>query len=169
MDWLLAFLIAAVFHEVCHILTVYALHGSVIRMTVKPAGCVLETTRMAQGHQFLSILAGPMGSLSLLLLCRIMPKIAVCGLFHGLYNLLPIMPLDGGRMLRLILNQFLPKQADRIMKMVLWGSCILFDCLALWFCIAASVGPMVCFSVLLWNLKLLSGNITCKAPEIKVQ
>ena len=83
LDWILAATSAALFHELCHILSVYCLNGKILRINVQSNGCILETNRMKERKQFICILAGPLGSLSLLLLYRVAPKVAVFGFIHG--------------------------------------------------------------------------------------
>lgn len=169
LDWIIAAAIAAVFHELCHILTLYSLSGSMKSIKIQPGGCVIESSRLGEWKQFFSILAGPLGSFSLLLLCRNAPNIAICGFFQGLYNLIPILPLDGGRLLRLLLYSICPKQADKVMVLVAYGICIVLILLAIWFSVTASLGIMPFLFSLLWSIKYLPRKIPCKPMGIGVQ
>lgn len=100
--WIAAGVFAAVIHELGHYLVVRLLGGEVISTTVSFRGARMEALPMSQGREILCILAGPAASFSLLLLARFFPRVAICGLIQGVYNLLPIYPLDGGRILRCI-------------------------------------------------------------------
>ena len=153
LDWLIAVVIASVFHELCHIFLLYALKGRIHKIRIKPDGCVIETDRRDDWKQFVSILAGPVGSFSLLLLSRTAPKVAICGLLQGMYNLLPVSPLDGGRLLRLLLDRICPKQADFLMGYIGLGVCAALDLAAIWLSTAASLGIWPVLAALLWNIK----------------
>ena len=77
LDWLICVLLAAIFHEICHILTVYLLSGRILAIEIRLFGCTIDAAGLGEWKQFLSILAGPVGSFSLLLLYRITPKLAI--------------------------------------------------------------------------------------------
>ena len=132
IDWLLSAATAALVHELCHILAVRIFGGRIRRIRICVTGCGIECDELLPVHGTISILAGPMGSLSLLALRRYLPQIAVCGLIQGLFNLLPVLPLDGGRLLRQILYRCLPAKADAILRGIRYAVLLLFFCLLLW-------------------------------------
>ena len=169
LDWIIAVMTAAVFHELCHILTLYFLKGNINSIKVQPGGCVIESSRIGEWAQFFSILAGPLGSFALLFLCRAAPKIAICGLFQGLYNLMPVLPLDGGRMLRLLLYSACPERAEKVMTVVAFGICLVVTFAAVWLTATDSFGVFPLIFSLIWNIKYLPRKIPCKPSGIGVQ
>lgn len=98
--WILAAFLAALVHELGHYSTVRLLGGTVSGAAVSCRGARMEIFPMSPGRELWCILAGPAASFSLLAMARFFPRIAICGLIQGMYNLLPIYPLDGGKALR---------------------------------------------------------------------
>ena len=129
LDWLLSAMTAALVHEFCHIIAVKIFGGQIRRIHFSITGCRIECSQWKDVHKILSILAGPAGSFSLLLFRRVFPKIAVCGLLQGLYNLLPVLPLDGGRILQILLDRILPGKGHQILSVLRY---FLFVGLFLW-------------------------------------
>ncbi len=105
LQWLLAMAIAAAFHELCHMAVVYAVGGRVISLKVRPFGAVMEVEGISGLKEGFCALAGPVGSFLLVFLIRFLPMLGICGLVQGLFNLLPVYPLDGGRILRVLLRK----------------------------------------------------------------
>lgn len=73
-------------------------------MTLSPSRAEIHTGPLEDSQELLCSLAGPVGSFSLFFLSHWLPKTAFCGVIQGMFNLLPIFPLDGGRALRCCLT-----------------------------------------------------------------
>ena len=99
---LVAFTVAASVHELCHILALCLCGNPVQEVQLSALGAKIRTGQLHPGQEFLCTAAGPAGSLILTLFSQEMPMVALFGLCQGLFNLLPIYPMDGGRMVRSI-------------------------------------------------------------------
>ena len=116
--WLVAAVLAAAFHEGFHMAAVYLLGGRCEGIRLSAQGARMEASLSGFRRELLAVLAGPAGSLLLLSLYRVLPRVAVCAAVQGFYNLLPIEPLDGGRALRLCLERWCPSRAEKLMTLV---------------------------------------------------
>lgn len=157
LHWVLAAVTAAGFHEVCHLGVIYALGGRVLSFRIGPTGAVMETEIRGPWRECLAALAGPAGSFLLVLTARWSPHIALCAVIQGLFNLLPIYPLDGGRALRCILAGHCKERTMGILE----------GCLS---ALSAAVifhwSPFLAFFLL---LRALFIKIPCKLREIRVE
>ena len=100
LTWLLSAMLAALFHELCHLLALALMGIPVHGIGIGSRGSRIHTPPLDPKRELVCAAAGPLGSLFLLLFLRQIPRIAICAAFQGLYNLLPLYPLDGGRILR---------------------------------------------------------------------
>ncbi len=92
----------AALHEGCHMLAAFFLHVPVQRLTFLPYGCHLRLGKTDFFAEAKIAAAGPLGSFLLFLLLR-NTAAGNINLLLCLVNLLPALPLDGGRIFRLVL------------------------------------------------------------------
>lgn len=99
-------LLAVCIHELSHVLTGLLLGGTLSKIVIFPTCAVIKIDALSADKALAATFAGPISSLCLVLLFRRLPLFALCGGIQGLFNLLPIYPLDGGRIIRLLQERF---------------------------------------------------------------
>ncbi len=105
LPWFSAWLIAVVFHEFCHWSAVRLCGGEVFQLTVGLGSANMDCSVLPDGKRLVCVLSGPVGGFLLLFLGRWLPRVAICSWILSVYNLLPLLPLDGGRALRILIRQ----------------------------------------------------------------
>lgn len=135
LPWLTSILLAAVIHEVCHLIALKFCGVNIYRIHIKTHGAVIETEALSSLKELICAAAGPAGSFLCLIFMRHFPMLALCGLLQGSYNLLPIYPLDGGRIVHAFTVILFPHHAEAICKYTSLSAatCILTVCLILYF------------------------------------
>ena len=134
----------------------WLLGGRVGHVRIGAAAAVMDASNLGPGASLLAILAGPVGSFLLFALCRNFPKVAICAGVQGLFNLLPIFPLDGGRILETGLQILCPEKAE---KLTLWIQRITLAAItagALWGSLALHLGIGLLIFAQVWILKAIS-------------
>ena len=92
--------LAALIHECGHLAALRLVGGKILSLQLHAAGARIETSPMTPGREVLCALAGPVaGALTIFAGC-FYPELALAGLVQTIFNLLPIYPLDGGRVAR---------------------------------------------------------------------
>lgn len=104
LRWLCCAAIAAIVHELAHITVLCLLQIPIWQVDIGLSGAKIHIPDLSPGQEILCAAAGPVASLMLLFLTPIAPMAAFFGFMQGLFNLLPIYPLDGGRIFRGILT-----------------------------------------------------------------
>lgn len=122
VTWLGAAAIAATVHEGCHLLATHLTGGWVVGITIGVTGAKLSVRFPDQKGELVTALAGPAGSFLLLGFLPIAPEIALCGQVQGLFNLLPLYPMDGGRVLRCLLEWRSPDRVEILCRRVEVGT-----------------------------------------------
>lgn len=110
LNWTFAAVLAAILHELGHYVAVRLCGGKLRKLRASIHGAVMEAVGVSPVQELICILAGPAVSLSMLLLAPWFPRIAICGGMQGLFNLLPVYSLDGGRAARCLCGQWMPQR-----------------------------------------------------------
>lgn len=95
-------ILAAIFHEFGHLASTAVFRGNVRKIVIGACGAQIQADFSEHWHGIVCAAAGPISSLLLTLLYPVFPQIAVWGMMQGILNLLPIYPLDGGRIWRML-------------------------------------------------------------------
>jgi Zn-dependent protease len=165
--WVFAAVLAAVWHEACHYFALRLCGGRAFGLRAGLTGAVMDVRFNGPGQELICALSGPAGSLLLLLFVRWMPRTAICGGFQGIYNLLPIYPLDGGRAMRCLSEIILTPIIGQ--KLCFWveKACLLgLVILSLYGCFGLHLGiaPLLVGAGIIWRVK-----IPCKPWRNSVQ
>lgn len=163
LDWLIAALLAAAVHELGHLAAIYAFGSCPERISIGGFGARIHTGPLDNRKEFFCAAAGPAASLFLLVLCRHFPKLAFCGMAQGMFNLIPVHPMDGGRMMHCVIRGLFPQRAERIFLVLQSLAFCGIVCLALMLTIQGRAGflpVLVCITVL---SRLIRSKIPCKS------
>lgn len=168
LPWLAAAGAAAGIHEAGHLLAIRLLGADARKIQVGSTGAKIHTAFSEPWREFVCAAAGPAASLLLLLVAKLFPRIALCGFVQGLYNLLPIYPLDGGRMLFCVLEGMAPGKAEKLTQAAGQGMA--------WLLLTGALAAILCrqpgIALLLGATALRSGalgKIPCKRRGKAVQ
>lgn len=120
----LLFLLAGLCHELGHLLAARLLKLPVYALTLSAIGAELDISRnCSYGGELLLAAGGPLVNLLLTAICCRMPGETV-HLFAGVnlllacFNLLPVLPLDGGAVLELLSARLLPPRAGWLLPQI---------------------------------------------------
>lgn len=168
--WVAAWFAAGLIHEFGHFFALKMFHIPVLRITVDFKGAFMETEYMPPIAELLSALAGPLAGLCCLLLSSYLPLLAVCAFVQSVYNLLPFPGYDGGRVLRVMMDRYLPPHiAEPAYRwfLILCCACMIVFGMYMWFTV--KLGPVIFLFFLIPVIKSGIIKIPCKQSEQIVQ
>lgn len=155
LKWVVAWVIAAAVHECFHLLAVKLLGGCVEQISVRIFGAQIRVELDGKLRRVISILAGSIGGLCLLILANIFPRVAICGLLQSAFNLLPIYPLDGAKVLLGVLESiFGEERGTNICRIISHTAMVLIILITLYCGIVLKLGYLpLLVALLLWFLR----------------
>lgn len=170
INWLTAAVAAALWHEICHIIAVKLTGGRILSISIQSEGAILDTAPMEPFQELFCVLAGPAGSLSLLLFAQWVPRTALCGMVQGLFNMIPVYPLDGGRALLCLTSLLFPgKTGEKICIFVKWTVTLLTAAVAVWATGIRKMGFLPIIAAVFFLSRVYERKIPCKEGEHRVQ
>lgn len=120
--WVVGWFLAAATHELGHLLAMYLLKVRIYTVRLDCYGAKIETESMIPKTELICSAAGPLLALTLILLCRKFPYLAICAAAQSVFNLLPVYPMDGGRMLHclcsIILNERISNAVSKCVSFI---------------------------------------------------
>ena len=169
LPWVGAVILAAGVHELCHLAAVCLLGGNILEIRLDIGGAQIHAELPRRAASIAASLAGPMGSLLLILLCHRMPRTAICGCIQGIYNLLPLRTLDGGQALGKLLEATCPEYTQKVMTAVEIVTDFFLILTVLYGCRMLSLNfwPVILFPIC--HLGITRRKIPCKQGKIRVQ
>ena len=105
LQWLCCVAVTVLLHELGHYCAVRLLGGNIHNLRFGAGGAIMEADGLTRCSELICLLAGPIAGLLPAFFFHSFPTLAVCGIIQSVYNLLPIYPLDGGRIARNIINK----------------------------------------------------------------
>lgn len=170
LRWVFAWVFAAGFHELLHVIALWLYGIKIEHIEIGLYGAKIQTLDLAPDQMVICALAGPLGGVLLLSLWRYFPRLALCALAQTLFNLVPILPLDGGQALQGLLRLILPERwvntANKAIEFILFTALTAVSILAIvtW---KLGILPLLLTTALAIHRK--NRKIPCKWGALKVQ
>lgn len=167
------FLIGILVHELGHLMALKLCRVSVDALELRCCGAMIRTAWMDCRRELICALAGPVCSLVFgVAVLRSVPELGLISLGLTVVNLLPLYPMDGGRILRAaLMSRCREETAERIVHWTMMGTCLLLMVLACWGAAVLQAGlwPIFAALVLLWRADGKEKQLLFSGTEDKIK
>lgn len=158
-----AWLISVAVHEVFHYAALMLCGCSVPYVQIGAFGAKMDTGPLTPGKEIICAAAGPLGGVFLLLFINVAPLISVFGILHTVYNLIPVFPLDGGRVMHCLIRILAGTYTgSRIASILEYAVIAVLLVLATYGFVKFFLGPvpLICVIALMWKNR--TAKCSCK-------
>lgn len=162
LPWVLAAVSAAFLHELGHLAGAAMAGLTVHSVSLDIGGARINTSPATDGQTLLTSVSGPAVGFLLCLSYPMFPRLAFCGFLQSIFNLMPIMPFDGGRVLLSLCNMlFRNNRGERVyyylsaILMLIAGVFLYITFQSLWFALMLFVPTVLGMG---YNKKILLAN-----------
>ena len=161
VQWIISWIMAIIIHELCHWIAVKICGGSILHIKIGIGGAQLRCSNLSDICRLFAIICGPLGGIFVIFIGKWFPRVALCSFFLSIYNLIPLLPLDGGQIFRILIK------SDRIFSILQNVFLLSFILLALFatFYLHLGVLPML----VMLGIYLKCRKIPCKEGICRVQ
>ena len=170
LKWLLGWFFAAAFHELGHYLALRICRCPIYSIQIGLTGAAMVTAPMSSATELICSISGPLFGACLLLLSKQFPVLAVCAFTQTAYNLFPVYPMDGGRVLRCVLKYLLPERTairiSNVISFALYGAGAV---LLMVVCIRLSAPALLLLIGIVFAFKYYRGKSSCNGRHYAVQ
>ena len=154
-----AFFLCVTIHELGHYLALKFFGIKINAITITASGIIMDTAPMSKCTEFITAAAGPVFGLIPLIFYKQMPIVAFFACLQTIYNLLPIYPHDGARMLSCICSCF--RGGVFIQHLMHYIGWITLAVLAICVCYLLNFGVIPIILIFAVFIKNISRNIPC--------
>ena len=156
IQWCLGLVLAISVHELGHLLLLYVLKIPIHGVELHATGVRIHASQIGRGEELVCAAAGPLASFCAAFVWkRVFPEMALCAMVQGYFNLLPVYPMDGGRILRCLAPDAVCGAMEIIALILLWGW-------GIW----SGLGRDICFFTMLpaiaSTIRVIPGKFPCK-------
>ena len=169
-SWVCGWFTAVWIHELGHYLAVWSCRKKIYIIHIGLGGVLMASDDLSTWESLICSLAGPAAGFLVIPLHRTFPIVAICAFAQSVYNLLPIYPLDGGRVLKILLESiFEPITANRIQRIIECLLLLLIFFTGLYIAIVLHGGIIPLVLACIFLIRHSKIKIPCKARLHKVQ
>ena len=97
VQYIMCFVLSGLLHELGHFLALKIMKVPVFSFRITSSGALMQTGSLTPLQELICAAAGPATGVLTCMMGSVFPLLAVCAFVQTTYNLIPLYPMDGGR------------------------------------------------------------------------